>query len=170
MYNPDHQSHYPIAGPRISFSSDFSLDCPPPASQSRNPAGPSDPDFEFSVGSHQMMAADQLFFKGRILPLKDSTSHASGHRVTTLRDELRAQDRGNDERPPKAIRWKELLGLRKGGHSKKGESKSELEPVSETESTDMNFRRFSTQVVYLFPFPLYFSWCKFVMCIMLNSC
>jgi hypothetical protein len=148
MYNPDHQSHYPIAGPRISFSSDFSLECPPPASQSLNSVGTSDPDFEFSVGSHQMMAADQLFFKGRILPMKDTTSHASGHRVTTLRDELREHDRGNDERPPKAIRWKELLGLRKGSHSKKGESKSTLESVSETESTDVNFRRFSTQVFF----------------------
>ncbi|KAJ3705030.1 hypothetical protein LUZ61_008735 [Rhynchospora tenuis] len=144
MYNPDHQSHYPIAGPRISFSSDFSLECPPPTAH-RNTAGPSDPDFEFSVGSHQMMAADQLFFKGRILPLKDSTSHANGHRVTTLRDELRTEDRGSSERPPKAIRWKELLGLRKGGHSKRGENKSELESVSESESTDVNFRRFSTQ-------------------------
>ncbi|XP_020091048.1 uncharacterized protein LOC109712040 [Ananas comosus] len=103
----------PFAPGRISFSTDFALDQPPP-----RPPPAAAADFEFAgVGSRPMMAADQLFFKGRILPFKDTPAgahphHAAGSRVTTLRDELRAHDDG--ERPVKgSARWKELLGLRK---------------------------------------------------------
>ncbi|KAJ3676996.1 hypothetical protein LUZ60_002720 [Juncus effusus] len=137
MYNQDHHhnSMYQMAGPRISFSSDFSLECPSRSSNNLQ----TDPDFEFSVGSHQMIAADQLFSKGRILPMKNSSTSGQGmNRVTTLRDELREKDK--EQRPTKAMKWKELLGLRKGGGSKKGE-KSELPVVSE--GSEVNFSRFS---------------------------
>lgn len=62
-----------------------------------------------------MIAADELFFKGRMLPLRDSypTPGAPAGKVTTLRDELRGE--GDDwARPPKGSpRWKEFLGFRR---------------------------------------------------------
>lgn len=103
-----------MAPPRMSFSSDFALEPPPP----RGPPGRADADFEFSpVGSRPMMAADQLFSKGRILPLREASRAAA---PTTLRDELRAHDTGGGDRGAtrRGPRWKELLGLKRT-HSKK---------------------------------------------------
>jgi len=113
MYNPEHHQHQPAApfmAPRMSFSSDFAVEPPPPAAARGGAAAPGDADFEFSVGSHPMMAADQLFSKGRLLPLREAPH---GGRPVTLRDELRADERhGRLPRAPN-IRWKELLGLKK---------------------------------------------------------
>ncbi|RCV08477.1 hypothetical protein SETIT_1G329700v2 [Setaria italica] len=124
MYNPDGAAGFgggpqpPAAalGPRISFSSDFAVEPPPPV-QNRAMSlrcQEEDLNFEFSVGSHPMMAADQLFSKGRILPLKDNGAFA-GRPPTTLRDELRGGD--DNERASAAgkgsSRWREMLGLRK---------------------------------------------------------
>ncbi|RLN03726.1 uncharacterized protein C2845_PM13G20100 [Panicum miliaceum] len=105
MYNPEQQPPPPpqqhMAPPRMSFSSDFALEPPPPP----RPPGRADADFEFSpVGSRPMMAADQLFSKGRILPLREAARRAP----TTLRDELRAHDPAR-----RGPRWKELLGLKR---------------------------------------------------------
>lgn len=115
MYNPEHHQHQPapFMAPRMSFSSDFAVEPPPPAA-ARGGAAPGDTDFEFSVGSHPMMAADQLFSKGRLLPLREAPhGGAGGGRPVTLRDELRADERhGRVPRAPN-IRWKELLGLKK---------------------------------------------------------
>ncbi|CAO2207010.1 unnamed protein product [Urochloa humidicola] len=117
MYNPEQQpppqpQPQHMAPPRMSFSSDFALEPPPP----RGPAGrAADSDFEFSpVGSRPMMAADQLFSKGRMLPLREAARPAA---PTTLRDELRAHDAGGGgaRRGP---RWKELLGLKTRAHKK----------------------------------------------------
>lgn len=96
--------------PRMSFSSDFAVEPPPPAAA----RGGGDADFEFSVGSHPMMAADQLISKGRLLPLREAPQQAGGGaRPVTLREELRADERhGRVPRAPN-IRWKELLGLKK---------------------------------------------------------
>lgn len=113
MYNPDGAGSA-FAGQRISFSSDFSMEPPPPV-QNRAMGlrcQEEDQNFEFSVGSqpviggHPMMAADQLFSKGRILPFK-----VEGRPPTTLRDELR----GEEERASSkgSSRWREMLGLRK---------------------------------------------------------
>ncbi|XP_051192465.1 uncharacterized protein [Lolium perenne] len=113
MYNPDGAGSA-FAGQRISFSSDFSMEPPPPV-QNRAMGlrcQEEDQNFEFSVGtqpvmdSHPMMAADQLFSKGRILPFK-----VEGRPPTTLRDELR----GEEERASSKVssRWREMLGLRK---------------------------------------------------------
>ncbi|XP_040383706.1 uncharacterized protein LOC102714948 [Oryza brachyantha] len=118
MYNPEQHHHHQSSfmAPRISFSSDFALE-PPPQQPAR---APGDADFEFSVGSHPMMAADQLISKGRLVPLRE-TPHGHGHgggadaggRPLTLRDELRADSRhGRVPRAPN-IRWKEFLGLKK---------------------------------------------------------
>ncbi|KAJ1268846.1 hypothetical protein BS78_07G164600 [Paspalum vaginatum] len=119
MYNPaEEQPPRPLAPPRMSFSSDFALE-PPPAPP---PPGRADADFEFSqspVGSRPMMAADQLFSKGRILPLREAPARPAPT-TTTLRDELRAQDAGADRaRRAGGPRWKELLGLRRAAHGKK---------------------------------------------------
>ncbi|RWW01770.1 hypothetical protein BHE74_00032414 [Ensete ventricosum] len=100
--------------PRISFSCDFTLEVP----TVRAPGPPPDPNFEFLVGSHPMITADQIFFKGRLLPLKDNhPSGSSRGMITTLRDELRGNEEACGqprERPPKSpIKWKELLGLKK---------------------------------------------------------
>ncbi|OEL31999.1 hypothetical protein BAE44_0006983, partial [Dichanthelium oligosanthes] len=126
MYNPDGAAGFgggpqppPALGPRISFSSDFAVEPPPPV-QNRAMSlrcQEEDLNFEFSVGSHPMMAADQLFSKGRILPLKDNGAFA-GRPPTTLRDELRGGGASDDdERASSASkassRWKEMLGLRK---------------------------------------------------------
>ncbi|XP_037434705.1 uncharacterized protein LOC119301832 [Triticum dicoccoides] len=109
MYNPEHHQSSFMA-PRMSFSSDFALE-PPPAS-ALSARGPGDADFEFSVGSRPMMAADELFSKGRLLPLREAP-HGQPGRPTTLREELRADDRhGRAPRAPN-IRWKELLGFKK---------------------------------------------------------
>ncbi|KAM0948962.1 hypothetical protein DsansV1_C06g0065231 [Dioscorea sansibarensis] len=105
--------------PRISFSSDFILDKPIPSSSS-SPATPGDPDFEFSVGTRPMMAADELFFKGRLLPLRHGHGGAPPRPTTTLRDELRAGSGADDvasRAKPCPPKWKGLLGLKKaGGH------------------------------------------------------
>jgi len=114
MYNPD-GAGAAFAGQRISFSSDFSMEPPPPPVQNRAMGlrcQEEDQNFEFSVGSqpvmgsHPMTAADQLFSKGRILPFK-----VEGRPPTTLRDELR----GEEERASSkgSSRWREMLGLRK---------------------------------------------------------
>lgn len=111
MFNADHQG---ALGPRISFSNDFSVEPPaqPPRSQ-RLPV--TDPDFEFSVGSHHMIAADQIFSKGRILPMKDSR-HRGSHRTTTLMKELRESDEERGSKGP-AMRWKDFLGIKRGHKS-----------------------------------------------------
>ncbi|KAL6661648.1 hypothetical protein ACP70R_001032 [Stipagrostis hirtigluma subsp. patula] len=115
MYKPEQQQPPPqqlMAPPRMSFSSDFALEPPPPPASRASAA---DADFEFSpVGSRPMMAADQLFSKGRILPLREAAAAGGGGRPVTLRDELRTHD-GNGDRSGgrRAPRWKELLGLRK---------------------------------------------------------
>lgn len=114
MYNPDGGA---VAfggqpGPRISFSSDFSMEPPPPV-QNRAMGlrcQEEDQNFEFSVGSHPMMAADQLFSKGRILPFKVE----GGRPPATLRDELRGgADDDRASTPKGSSRWREMLGLRK---------------------------------------------------------
>uniref|UniRef100_A0A0D9XEI5 Uncharacterized protein n=1 Tax=Leersia perrieri TaxID=77586 RepID=A0A0D9XEI5_9ORYZ len=118
MYNPEHHHHQSSSSfmaPRISFSSDFALEPPPPPHPATRAQG--DADFEFSVGSHPMMAADQLISKGRLLPLREAP-HGHGHagavdRPVTLREELRTDSRhGRVPRAPN-IRWKEFLGLKK---------------------------------------------------------
>ncbi|CAL0314414.1 unnamed protein product [Lupinus luteus] len=123
--------------PRISFSNDFveskqamrqdrssnSSETPPPLSS----------DFEFSSSSminySMMSSADELLFKGRLLPYKDNNNNNNNnnqmHRVTTtLREELLVDDDGGGGgvesqgfslRPQKgsSTRWKGFLGLRK---------------------------------------------------------
>jgi hypothetical protein len=118
IYNPDGAAGFgggpqqPVAalGPRISFSSDFAVEPPPKNRAMSLRCQEEDVNFEFSVGSHPMMAADQLFSKGRILPLKDG---GAARPPTTLRDELRGGDDDEGGSAKASSRWKEMLGLRK---------------------------------------------------------
>jgi hypothetical protein len=116
MYSPDGAAGFgggpqqPVAAldPRISFSSDFAVEPPVQNRAMSLRCQEEDVNFEFSVGSHPMMAADQLFSKGRILPLKDGGACFAARPPTTLR--------GDDDEKGSAkasSRWKEMLGLRK---------------------------------------------------------
>ncbi|KAH7652841.1 hypothetical protein IHE45_19G043500 [Dioscorea alata] len=137
MYNSGQEHHHqggiPMS-PRISFSNDFVVEqAAAISSVPKLSPSPGDPDFEFSVGSRPMMAADELFFKGRLVPLRE---HCIMPRTTTLRDELLAGDEddadvwGSTSRPMKSIKWKELLGLKKqGGHY--GNKKQEVKSITE---------------------------------------
>ncbi|KAG0535012.1 hypothetical protein BDA96_04G329100 [Sorghum bicolor] len=157
MYNPDGAAGFgggpqaPAAlGPRISFSSDFAVEPPPPPVQNRAMSlrchAEEDLNFEFSVGSHPMMAADQLFSKGRILPLKDNAGAATAARPpTTLRDELRGggddDERASTATTKASCRWKEMLGLRKalcvGGNGPAAKKASSSDKQGVATATDM---------------------------------
>lgn len=132
MYNQNSE-HKGLGGappmsPRISFSNDFVESSSSRSHSQQQISAPVSSDFEFSVSNYSMMSADELFFKGRLLPFKESSSQ----KITTLRDELQ---NGEDEegvgfssRPPKNFtRWKKgFLGLRKTNTgSKKSADKSE---------------------------------------------
>lgn len=88
-------------GPRISFSNDFG-----DSQQLENSyrEAPVSADFEFSAPTYTMIAADEIFSKGKILP-------------TTLRDELLAADDDFEGLPARvakgAGRWRERLGLKR---------------------------------------------------------
>ncbi|CAJ1942791.1 unnamed protein product [Sphenostylis stenocarpa] len=145
MYNSEHKGrhhnhHCAPVSPRISFSNDFA-DAQQATKQEHSSASRSEvpavsSDFEFSVTNYSMMSADELFFKGRLLPYKD-TKRAT----TTLREELLVDD--DDEgfqdfslRPPKgsSTRWKGFLGLRKShlGSKKVDKSEGSSDTVVET--------------------------------------
>ncbi|XP_009590152.1 uncharacterized protein [Nicotiana tomentosiformis] len=119
MYNQNSSA----MSPRISFSNDF-VDSTTishssqlhqmmkkESSRSYRDA-PVSSDFEFNVSNYSMMSADELFFKGRLLPFKESVHSQK----TTLRDELLNGDEDDafSLRPPKSCtRWKGFLGLKK---------------------------------------------------------
>ncbi|XAR73980.1 hypothetical protein NMG60_11008124 [Bertholletia excelsa] len=107
--------------PRISFSNDFVDSAHNHHHHHQNIVkssgeAPASSDFEFSVTGYSMMTADELFFKGRLLPYRDNNRL---QKPTTLREELMAgddDDGGFSLRPPKgsgSTRWKDILGLRK---------------------------------------------------------
>ncbi|KAJ7002351.1 hypothetical protein NC653_012414 [Populus alba x Populus x berolinensis] len=62
-----------------------------------------------------MIPADEIFFKGTMLPLKDNCTNSQLRKVT-LRDELLVDDEYNDAFPtPKSSGWwKEKLRLKRG--------------------------------------------------------
>lgn len=117
--------------PRISFSNDFA----DPLHQgikyeSNYREAPVSSDFEFSVKNYAMIPADEIFFKGMLVPLKGSEQG----RKLTLRDTLLVDD--DDEFEGSLPRfqkgsgwWKERLGIRRANVvSKKGDR---IDPILE---------------------------------------
>ncbi|XP_047949058.1 probable membrane-associated kinase regulator 1 [Salvia hispanica] len=109
MYNNNNnnEEHNKQAPPRISFSNDLVESS---RSHSHYRDAPVSSDFEFSVSSYSMMPADELFFKGRLLPfplkeennIKKSSSTSAAVKIK------------NNESPPKnPTRWRAFLGLTK---------------------------------------------------------
>lgn len=133
LYNSDqHKGHGTPISPRISFSNDF-VDSQQmmKATQERISSKQESfsSDFEFSVTNYSMMSADELFFKGRILPFNDSFNFNVKQKqktTTTLRDELLAdedEDGGFFFRPSKG--WKGFLGLKKTNIGSKRSDRNE---------------------------------------------
>ncbi|KAA8545883.1 hypothetical protein F0562_020666 [Nyssa sinensis] len=124
-------------GPRISFSNDFANTQQGIMQESSYREAPVSSDFEFSVSGHSMNSADELFSKGKLLPLKENCSKM------TLRDELLVDDDDEDALPrlPKASGWwKERLGLRRTHIVPKKADKSfvTLERIDEAKKTGAN--------------------------------
>ncbi|KAL1564127.1 hypothetical protein AAHA92_06520 [Salvia divinorum] len=92
---------------RISFSNDLVESS---RSHSHYHDAPVSSDFEFSVSNYSMMSADELFFKGRLLPfpLKEEEEEENNiNSSTTLKNDVSL-------RPPKnPTRWRAFLGLTK---------------------------------------------------------
>lgn len=166
MYNSEHKLHHHNnhhCSPRISFSNDF-VDTNQASKLERNTTrsdAPVSTDFEFSVSNYSMMSADELFFKGRLLPFKDNKRP-----TTTLREELLVDDEDEYQssfslRPPKGSsnRWKGFLGLRKSHIGSKKVEKSEggkgearKSGFLVNEGTNLNI---TSQVIYYFILYLY---------------
>ena len=127
MYNSERKGYCPPMSPRISFSNDF-VDSQQIIKQERSSREiPVSSDFEFSVTNYSMMSADELFFKGKLLPFKDN---GSSHMQRTIRDELLVDDDEDGQvsrRPRKgsSTRWKGLLGLKRSHIGSKKVDKNE---------------------------------------------
>ena len=113
MLNKDQACLYtsPL-GPRFSFSNDFADTQHPINKHETNyREAPASSDFEFSVKNYNMTSsADEIFFKGILLPAKPKT----------LRDELLVDDDddGFEDVLPRlqksSGRWKHRFGLKRG--------------------------------------------------------
>ncbi|KAI3753152.1 hypothetical protein L2E82_25198 [Cichorium intybus] len=115
-------------GPRISFSNDFG-DIQQAAANTKHTSYREDPvtsDFEFSVPCFASNSADELFFKAKLLPLKE--------KVVTLRDELlAANDDDDDIIFPKSSGWWRFGRSESLNHAKKVDHKNHggLETIDE---------------------------------------
>ncbi|KAK3195767.1 hypothetical protein Dsin_027077 [Dipteronia sinensis] len=113
MYNNEHSMD-----PRISFSNDFADTQQQAVKQESNyREAPVSSDFEFSVRNFNLIPADEIFFKGMLVPLKENSS--TQLRKMTLREELLADDDCDKAALPRMMIpkgsgwWKERLGLKK---------------------------------------------------------
>ncbi|XP_043710019.1 uncharacterized protein LOC122658924 [Telopea speciosissima] len=131
MFNTEHQGHYAPMSPRISFSNDFidaqQMKIKYECTSREAPVAAASSDFEFSVTNNTMMTADELFFKGRLLPFKDNCTNQ--FQKMTLRDELLIDEEdcvGVSPKPSKgsSIKWKGLLGLKRSHNLPKKADKS----------------------------------------------
>ncbi|XP_022749168.1 uncharacterized protein LOC111298706 [Durio zibethinus] len=119
MFNNEHQQGL-LMDPRISFSNDFAADPHQGIKHESNyREAPVSSDFEFSVKNFAMIPADEIFFKGMLLPLKDNNGTEQGRKLT-LRDTLLVDDDDDDDfegshptLPKGSGRWKERLGLKR---------------------------------------------------------
>ncbi|KAG8368367.1 hypothetical protein BUALT_Bualt15G0038100 [Buddleja alternifolia] len=100
-----------LNGPRISFSNDFSDPQQPNKLENSYREAPVS-DFDFSIPNYTMISADELFFKGKMVPLKENNN-----KITTLKAELLAGDDDYEDVSPRIAkstsRWKERLGLKR---------------------------------------------------------
>lgn len=99
--------------PRISFSNDF-VDAKNEESNYRE--APVSADFEFSVRKYNMKPADEIFFKGMLVPSKGNCGDTM-RKMTTLREELLADDDEYEDALPRMPKstgwWRERLGLKR---------------------------------------------------------
>nr|GMC85437.1 uncharacterized protein LOC109161269 [Ipomoea batatas] len=110
MLKNDQQGLCTSMGPRISFSNDFADSQHPKRHDHSYKEAPVSSDFEFSVPTYNIISADEVFFKGKLLPLKEKST-----KTTTLRDEL-LQDSDDDYGDlflKGTSRWRERLGLKR---------------------------------------------------------
>ncbi|KAK9286790.1 hypothetical protein L1049_015195 [Liquidambar formosana] len=132
MFNNEQQGLYTSSmGPRISFSNDFADTHQAFKHESNYKEAPVSSDFEFSVPNDALNTADEIFFKGVLMPFKDNCSTKS--RKTTLRDELLVDDECEDVLPrlhKGSGWWKERLGLKRANI---GTKRGGLERVVEEE-------------------------------------
>lgn len=155
-YNSDQPQYKGVPmSPRISFSNDFvDLNHSTKQDATRNPrseaAAATSTDFEFfspslsssSVAGFSMISADELFFKGRLLPLKNAIFPKTAMVMTTLRDELLTNEDEDDDsafvKPPKgsSTRWRGILGLKKTSHAA---SKRSVETISDEKFIEFEF-------------------------------
>ncbi|XP_057965982.1 uncharacterized protein LOC131156369 [Malania oleifera] len=118
MFNKDqHTLSSSSLSPRISFSNDFADTQQIFKPEFSYREAPVSSDFEFSVRNDSMMSADELFFKGKLLPLKENCTNSKQIRKKTLRDELLVDDDGFEDAPMSMAkgsgRRKEWLGLKR---------------------------------------------------------
>ncbi|XVE49182.1 hypothetical protein DITRI_Ditri01bG0061800 [Diplodiscus trichospermus] len=127
--------------PRISFSNDFADPHQGIKYESNYREAPVSLDnFEFSVKNYAMIPADEIFFKGTLLPLKGNNGADQQGRKLTLRDTLLVDDDDDDSFPrlqKGSGWWKERLGLKRTNLvSKKGDRIDPIvEEVAEDKST-----------------------------------
>ncbi|KAK9988364.1 hypothetical protein SO802_028603 [Lithocarpus litseifolius] len=139
MFNTEKQGLCPPSvHPRISFSNDFADVQQPSKHDNIYREAPVSSDFEFSVKNYTMAPADEVFFQGMLLPVKNSCTN-NQQRKMTLRDELSVDDDYEDVFPrisKNGSRWRERLGLKKGISASKKCDKSGgmLESVVEEKS------------------------------------
>jgi hypothetical protein len=101
--------------PRISFSNDFADIQQPTKHENIYREAPVSSEFEFCAENYAMISADEVFFQGMLLPVKNGCS-TNQQRKMTLRDELLSVDDDYEEVFPRknSSRWRERLGLKKG--------------------------------------------------------
>ncbi|KAG6424681.1 hypothetical protein SASPL_115101 [Salvia splendens] len=108
--NNKNEEHNKQAPPRISFSNDLVESS---RSHSHYRDAPVSSNFEFSFSSYSMMPADELFFKGRLLPfpLKEVNSIKISSSTTAA---VKIKNNEVSLRPPKnPTGWRAFLGLTK---------------------------------------------------------
>ncbi|XP_048128928.1 uncharacterized protein LOC125312912 [Rhodamnia argentea] len=141
MFNSEQEGFYApstMLGPRISFSHDFAdtQQQQPIRQEARSyKEAPVSADFEFSVNNDSMIPADEIFSKGKLLPLKSNGTNPL--RKMTLRDELLVDDDDLPRLTSSPGRWRERWGLKRSHFaSKKGDrSESSLEKVVEDKAS-----------------------------------
>nr|XP_043622617.1 uncharacterized protein LOC122594211 [Erigeron canadensis] len=105
--NNEQQQGGGFLGPRISFSNDFGdtqQTTQPNNNMKHNTTyreAPVSSEFNFAVPCFASNSADEIFFKAKILPLKENNKAS----VLTLRDELLNDDDDDDIFLPKSSGW-----------------------------------------------------------------